>query len=132
MIQAVFHCVLILVWRYLNQYPTPYPLPRRALLRLKVYFIKRLNNSLSWANILIGSDFGTSSQVTVEPPGPSACIDFTDLVVDDSVALEGDEAFTILVGDSMAMVNIIDDDGEQLGLNIESVTKNSNLLIVKL
>ena len=67
----------------------------------------------------------------VEPPGPSACIDFTDLVVDDSVALEGDEAFTILVGDSMAMVNIIDDDGEQLGLNIESVTKNSNLLIVK-
>ena len=52
--------------------------------------------------------------MTVEPPGPSACIDFTDLVVDDSVALEGDEAFTILVGDSMAMVNIIDDDGEQL------------------
>ena len=80
---------------------------------------------------LIDSDFGTSSQVTVEPPGRSACIDFTDLVVDDSVALEGDEAFTILVGDSMAIVNIIDDDGEQLGLNIESVTKNSNLLIVK-
>ena len=50
--------------------------------------------------------------MTVDPPGPPACIDFTDLVVDDNVALEGDEAFTILVGDAMAMVTIIDDDGE--------------------
>ena len=41
-----------------------------------------------------------------------ACIDFTDLVVDDNVALEGLEAFTILVGNSMAMVTIIDDDRE--------------------
>ena len=41
-----------------------------------------------------------------------ACIDFTDLVVDDDIALEGAQAFTILVGGSMAMVNIIDDDGE--------------------
>ena len=57
------------------------------------------------------SDFGTSAEVTIQPPGTSACIDFTDLVVDDEVALEGDEAFTILVGESMAMVTIIDDDG---------------------
>ena len=40
------------------------------------------------------------------------------LVVDDNVALEGNEAFTILIGRSvtetlsMAMVNIVDDDGE--------------------
>lgn len=40
------------------------------------------------------------------------------LVVDDNVALEGNEAFTILIGpsvtetSSMAMVNIVDDDGE--------------------
>ena len=47
----------------------------------------------------------------MNPPGPRACIDFRDLVVDDNVALEGDEAFTIRVGGSMAMVTIIDDDG---------------------
>ena len=44
--------------------------------------------------------------------GRRACIDFTDLVVDDTIALEGIEAFTIIVGSSMAMVTIIDDDGE--------------------
>ena len=48
----------------------------------------------------------------MDPPGPSSCIDFTDLVVDDNVALEGDEAFTIFIGGAMAMVTIIDDDGE--------------------
>ena len=58
------------------------------------------------------ADFGTSAQVTVDPPGPSSCIDFTDLVVDDNVALEGDEAFTIVIEGAMAMVTIIDDDGE--------------------
>ena len=40
-----------------------------------------------------------------------ACIDFTNLVVDDDIALEGDEAFTIVIGSSMAMVTIVDDDG---------------------
>ena len=57
------------------------------------------------------TDFGSSTNITVDP-GPVACIDFTDLVVDDDIALEGDEAFTISVGNSTAMVTIIDDDGE--------------------
>ena len=50
--------------------------------------------------------------VTVSAFSSRACIDFTDLVVDDDIALEGDQAFTIVVGNSMAMVTIIDDDGE--------------------
>ena len=57
------------------------------------------------------ADFGTSAEITVLS-GQTACIDFTDLVVDDTIALEGIEAFTIIVGSSMAMVTIIDDDGE--------------------
>ena len=57
------------------------------------------------------TDFGNSATITVDP-GPMACIDFTDLVVDDDIALEGDEAFTISVGNSTAWVNIIDDDGK--------------------
>ena len=57
------------------------------------------------------ADFGNQATITVNPPGPVACIDFTDLVVDDDIALEGDEAFTISVGNSTAMVTIIDDDG---------------------
>ena len=44
--------------------------------------------------------------------GSGACTDFTDLVVDDDIALEGDQNFTILVDGSMAMVTIIDDDCE--------------------
>ena len=40
-----------------------------------------------------------------------SCINFTKLVVDDDVAVEGDESFAIVIGSSMAMVTIIDDDG---------------------
>ena len=39
------------------------------------------------------------------------CTNFLDLVVDDNFALEGDEAFIIIVNSSMAMVTIVDDDG---------------------
>ena len=46
------------------------------------------------------------------PFSSRGCTDFTDLVVDDDIALEGTQAFTIIVGSSTAMVNIIDDDGE--------------------
>ena len=42
-----------------------------------------------------------------------ACIDFMELVVDDTIALEGNQSFTICVGDSTAMVTILDDDGER-------------------
>ena len=52
------------------------------------------------------NDFGSSSLITVDA---FKCIDFTDLVVDDDIALEGSQAFTIVIGNSMAMVNIIDD-----------------------
>ena len=60
------------------------------------------------------SDFGTSAQIIVNPPGRRTCIDFMDLVVDDNVALEGDEAFAIMISgtSAMAMVTILDDDGE--------------------
>ena len=50
--------------------------------------------------------------MTVAPFSSRGCTDFTDLVVDDDIALEGTQAFTIIVGSSTAMVNIIDDDGE--------------------
>ena len=63
------------------------------------------------------ADFGSFVEITVTS-GRTACIDFTDLVVDDNITLEGNEAFTIKVGSSMAMVIIIDDDGEQ----IQSIT----------
>ena len=39
------------------------------------------------------------------------CTYFTELIVDDEVAAEGDEEFTIVIGSSMATVKIIDDDG---------------------
>ena len=50
----------------------------------------------------------------MNPPGGRTCIDFEDLVVDDNVALEGDEAFAIMISgtSAMAMVTILDDDGE--------------------
>ena len=48
----------------------------------------------------------------MNPPGPEGCTNFEALVVDDTVAVEGDEAFTIQVDSSMAMVTIIDDDGK--------------------
>ena len=50
--------------------------------------------------------------MTVAPFSSRGCTGFTDLVVDDDIALEGTQAFTIIVGSSTAMVNIIDDDGE--------------------
>ena len=57
------------------------------------------------------SDFGTSVPITVKAGSSKACIDFTNLVVDDKIALEGLEAFTIVIGSSVAMVTIVDDDG---------------------
>ena len=56
------------------------------------------------------ADFGTSVPITVKAGSSRACIDFSNLVVDDNIALEGVEAFTIVIGSSMAMVTIVDDD----------------------
>ena len=60
------------------------------------------------------TDYTSGTTITVDPPGPTACIDFTDLVVDDDLGLEGDEAFTISIRENgeMAMVVIQDDDGK--------------------
>ena len=58
------------------------------------------------------ADFFPSTTITVTPPSSVACIDFTNLVVDDDIALEGNQSFNICVGSSTAMVVIIDDDSE--------------------
>ena len=39
------------------------------------------------------------------------CTNFSDLVVDDNIALEEIEVFFIFVGSSMAKVKLEDDDG---------------------
>ena len=62
--------------------------------------------------LISDADFNPSTTITVVPPGKKTCIDFTDLVVDDAIALEGDQNFTIIVGVSVAWVTIIDDDGK--------------------
>ena len=49
--------------------------------------------------------------MTIQPP-QLGCTDFTELVVDDNVALEGNEAFAIFINGAMSMVTIIDDDGK--------------------
>ena len=59
------------------------------------------------------SDFHFSTSITVIANTFSGCTNFLELVVDDDVAAEGDELFTIVVGSSMAMVIIVDDDGMQ-------------------
>ena len=59
------------------------------------------------------ADYTSGTTITVNPPGPRACIDFTDLVVDDGLAFEGVEAFAISIRGhgEMAMVTILNDDG---------------------
>ena len=41
-------------------------------------------------------------------------------MVDDDIALEGDQSFNICVGDSTSMVVIIDDDGEYIMCSYEA------------
>ena len=52
--------------------------------------------------------------ITIQPPGLVTCIDFSDIVVNDDAALEGNETFTIFIEDTplTAMVTILDNDGE--------------------
>ena len=57
------------------------------------------------------TDFTSRATIIIPSYSTGTCIDFTNVVIDDNVGLEGNENFTILVGDSMAMVTIIDDDG---------------------
>ena len=53
-----------------------------------------------------------SANISVNPPGSIGCINFTSLVLDDNIALEGNESFIIKLESSSAVVTIIDDDGE--------------------
>ena len=57
------------------------------------------------------ADFRSSTTIIIPSSSTRACIDFTNVVIDDNIGLECNETFTIVVGDSMAMVIIIDDDG---------------------
>ena len=59
------------------------------------------------------------------PPSSTACIDFASLVVDDEIALEGDQCFKITIGDSMANVTILDDDGEFLDTHTSTAFSDS-------
>ena len=43
-----------------------------------------------------------------------ACTNFTDLVEDDNIAFEDPANFTIIVGNSTAWVQIVDDDSEKV------------------
>ena len=62
--------------------------------------------------IYTGADFNLSATITVTPSSSTACIDFTDIVVDDVIANEGDQSFIVSVGNSTAMIVIVDDDSE--------------------
>ena len=59
------------------------------------------------------ADYTSGTTITVNP-GPTACINFTNLVVDDSLAFEGVEGFAIYINETgeMATVTILDDDGK--------------------
>ena len=59
-------------------------------------------------------DYTSGTTITILVPGTGMCIDFTDLLVNDDIALEGDEAFTIFIDGtpSVAMVTITESDGE--------------------
>ena len=57
------------------------------------------------------SDYYSTASITVMAGNSKGCIEFLNLIVDDNIALEGDEEFTIIVGSSTATVLIEDDDG---------------------
>ncbi|CAI8024988.1 FRAS1-related extracellular matrix protein 2, partial [Geodia barretti] len=63
------------------------------------------------------SDFTGGTTITIAPPGTESCTNFSDLVVNDNIGLEGNEAFTILIDGSMAMVTITEDDDVSIGFN---------------
>ena len=77
----------------------------------KFGFRLHLTPSESGLSLFLEADFNPSTTITVPAGGSRACIDFTNLVVDDNIALEEDQSFTITVGSSTSMVVIIDDDG---------------------
>ena len=62
------------------------------------------------------SDFTSGTTITIEPPGPVSCIDFTDIIVNDDIGLEGYESFTLFIDDTpaMSMVTITEDDSESI------------------
>ena len=81
------------------------------------------NFTIMLCTLYTETDYTSGTTITVDPPGPRACIDFTDLVVDDDLASEGVEAFTISIRENgeMAMVVILDDDGKFTILSVLQV-----------
>ena len=63
-----------------------------------------------YPNLHVDADFKPSKTITIFPPGSSGCTDFSELVCDDNIALEGDQRFTITIGNSLAWVTITDND----------------------
>ena len=57
------------------------------------------------------SDFHSNISINVKAGSSKACINFSDLIVDDNIAREGNETFTIFIGSFMATITIVDDDG---------------------
>ena len=57
------------------------------------------------------SDIHSSISITVIANTSRACTNFLEMIIDDDITGEEDEAFTIVVGSSVAMVIIVDDDG---------------------
>ena len=70
----------------------PYTLP--SLLRMDCARFTLLTQSRPAVTL---SSYGFPGYNTIQPPGPVTCIDFSDIVVNDDVALEGDENFTIFI-----------------------------------
>ena len=87
--------------------PSRNPHQKLTVKRIK----EHIKNVFDYNFIFADADFSSTATITLSPFSTRGCIDFTDLVVDDNIGREVNEAFTIVVGGSMAMVTIIDDDG---------------------
>ena len=61
---------------------------------------------------ILDAVFNPSIIITVVPPNTRACTDFSELVVDDNIAFDEPQNFTIIVDNSTAWVQIIDDDSK--------------------
>ena len=81
--------------------------------RLVPYLILTYNFTIMLYTLYTEADYTSGTTITVNP-GPTACIHFTNLVVDDSLAYEGVEAFAIYINGTaeVATVTILDDDGK--------------------
>ena len=56
--------------------------------------------------------FKPTTTITVVPPSTTGCTNFTDVLVDDNIPFEKPQNFTIIVDNSTAWVQTIDDDSK--------------------